>query len=108
MSDKDGSKKSSGQGRRERDDDGYIIIFVFLALFIYLQLLLLIITIRSNKSSAGSDNKPAKKQQKVDELMGKVASVAIIHYLSCANIFLLLLKNIYSFIRAGKILNRLC
>ena len=107
MSDKDGSKKSSGQGRHERDDDGYIIIFVFLALFIYLQLLLLIITIRSNKS-ASSDNKPAKKQQKVDELMGKVASVAIIHYLSCANIFLLLLKNIYSFIRAGKILNRLC
>jgi hypothetical protein len=105
MSDKDGSKKSSG--RHERDDDGYIIIFVFLALFIYLQLLLLIITIRSNKS-ASSDNKPAKKQQKVDELMGKVASVAIIHYLSCANIFLLLLKNIYSFIRAGKILNRLC
>src|SRR3990170_7108184 len=104
MSDKDGSKKSSG--RHERDDDGYIIIFVFLALFIYLQLLLLIITIRSNKS-ASSDNKPAKKQQKVDELMGKVVSVAIIHYLSCANIFLLLLKNIYSFIRAGKILNRL-
>ena len=69
--------------------------------------MLLIITIRSNKSSASSDNKPAKKQ-KVDELMGKVASVAIIHYLSCANIFLLLLKNIYSFIRAGKILNRLC
>lgn len=70
--------------------------------------MLLIITIRSNKSSASSDNKPAKKQQKVDELMGKVASVAIIHYLSCANIFLLLLKNIYSFIRAGKIFNRLC
>jgi hypothetical protein len=65
---------------------------------------LLIITIRSNKSSA-SDNKPAKKQQKVDELMGKVASVAKIHYLSCTNIFLLSLKNIYSFIRAGEILN---
>ena len=34
MSNKDGSKKSSGQGRHERDDNGYIIIFVFLALFI--------------------------------------------------------------------------